>query len=255
MSDAPQTVLVTGAARRVGRCTAELLAAAGWRVAVHYRSSAEAAAEVVCGIEAAGGAAFAIAADLAEEAEAAALIDRVADQAGGPVTALVNNAAVFEHDTIANADRARWDRHMAVNLRAPFVLSQRFAAALPADARGAIVNIVDERALNPSADFVTYTLSKSGLWTLTLNLAIALAPRIRVNGVGPGATLRDQYQADGEFERVQAALPLGHGATPDDIAEAVRFLLAAPAVTGQMIAVDGGAHMAPIRPSQEVPET
>lgn len=239
----PKTVLVTGAAKRIGRAVALDLAAHGWSVAVHYRSD-PAEAEAVCAlIEQQGGRAAAVRADLAREEETATLVDR-AVEALGPLGALVNNASVFEYDSWDTADRASWDLHMEANLRAPFVLTQAFARQVAEPSHGCVVNVIDERVWNLTPHFVSYTLSKAGLWTLTQTLALALAPRIRVNGVGPGPTLPSPRQSEEQFAEQCAAMPLTRGTNPQEVADAVRFILAAPAMTGQMIALDGGQHLA-----------
>jgi len=238
----PRAALVTGAGRRIGRAIALDLARQGWTVAVHYHTAAEDAAAVVGEIDAAGGRAVALAADLADEADTDSLLPRAAD-ALGPIGCLVNNASVFESDTAETATRESWDRHLEPNLRAPFVLSQAFARALPAEAGGVIVNMLDERVWNLTPFFLSYTLSKAGLWTLTQTLALALAPRIRVNGIGPGPALPSARQSDADFARQCALMPLSRGTSPDEICAAVRFLLAAPSMTGQMIALDGGQHL------------
>lgn len=238
----PGAALVTGAARRIGRAIAEALARRGHAVAIHYGASAEDAARAVAAVESAGGRAVAIAADLTDESETAALIAR-AQAALGPVSVLVNNASVFEHDSVATASRESWDRHMETNLRAPFVLMQAMAAALPADRSGNIVNILDERVWNLTPHFVSYTLTKAGLWALTRTMALALAPRIRVNGIGPGPTLPSPRQSRAQFDRQAGMMPLGRGTAPAEVAEAVEFILRAPAMTGQMIALDGGQHL------------
>jgi NAD(P)-dependent dehydrogenase (short-subunit alcohol dehydrogenase family) len=238
----PKAALVTGAGQRIGRACALALAEAGFAVAVHYNASRQAAEKVVAAIDDKGGKAIAIAADLADEAAVAALLPRAA-QALGPVGVLVNNASVFEGDTIATATRDSWERHLAVNLRAPFVLMQEFARHLPTDAGGLIVNLLDERVWNLTPYFVSYTLSKAGLWTLTQTMALALAPRIRVNGIGPGPALPSPRQSREQFLRQCEMMPLKRGTGPEEIAAALRFLLAAPAMTGQMIALDGGQHL------------
>jgi NAD(P)-dependent dehydrogenase (short-subunit alcohol dehydrogenase family) len=181
-------------------------------------------------------------ADLSRESESQALVARAA-AAIGPLTALINSASLFENDDWKSATRASWDTHMEVNLRAPLVLSQRFAAQLPDGATGNIVNIIDQRVLKPTPQFLSYSLSKAGLHWLTTTLAQGLAPAIRVNAVGPGPTLRNERQSEADFARQRGATLLGHGADPADICAAVRYLLEAPAVTGQMIAVDGGQHL------------
>lgn len=247
----PKTVLVTGAAKRVGRAIAGRLAEAGWTVAVHYNGSAEAAARAVAEIEAAGGRAAAFQADLGDEAGTQGLVGRVVD-ALGPVGCLVNNASTFEFDDALTADRARWDLHMEVNLRAPFVLTQALARQLPDDRRGHVVNIVDQRVWNLTPYFATYSISKVGLWGMTRSMALALAPRIQVNGIGPGPTLKGARQSEEQFARQNREVPLGHGAEPFEIAEAVLYLLSAPSVTGAMITVDGGQHLGWAQPGQEI---
>lgn len=234
--------LVTGAARRVGRAIALALAAAGWDVVVHFRTADEDAESVVREIEALGRRAAAIGTDLSAEAETASLMAR-AGAALGPITCLVNNASTFESDTVATATRASWDTHMEVNLRAPFVLAQAFQAQLPDGADGAIINIIDQRVWNLTPDFTTYTLSKAGLWGLTQILARAMAPRVRVNGIGPGPTLQSVHQSADDFAEEWTAMPLARQVLPEDICRAVVFILESPAVTGQMIAVDAGQHM------------
>lgn len=242
IEDSKGTALVTGGARRIGRDIALGLAAAGWDVAVHYHSSDADALALCDEIRGNGGRAEAFAADLMNESETATLVDRAAKSLG-PVTCLVNNAAVFERDAADSVTRESWDRHMETNLRAPFVLMQGLAASLPEGRAGNIVNILDERVWNLTPHFVSYTLSKAGLWCLTQTMALALAPRIRVNAVGPGPTLPSPRQTAEQFHRQETIMPLGRGATPGEVAEAVRFILAAPAMTGQMIALDGGQHL------------
>jgi NAD(P)-dependent dehydrogenase (short-subunit alcohol dehydrogenase family) len=241
--------LVTGAAKRIGRAIALDLAKHGWSVAVHYNSSAGEAAELVAEIAEGGGRAVALKADLAREAEVETLVPR-AVEALGPLTCLVNNASLFEMDKIDTVTLASWDAHLETNLRAPLVLSQAFARQLPAEAEGNIVNMLDERVWKPTPYFLSYTVSKMGLWTLTRTLALALAPRIRVNGIGPGPTLPSPRQTAEQFAQQSATVPLGHGTTPAEICDAVRFILGAPAMTGQMIALDGGQHLGWAQPSR-----
>jgi NAD(P)-dependent dehydrogenase (short-subunit alcohol dehydrogenase family) len=239
----PGTVLVTGAGQRLGKAIALDLGGHGWTVAIHYGRSREAAEAVAADITRAGGRAGCFGADLAREVETAALVPRVTD-ALGPVTALVNCASMFEDDSIETMTRASWDLHMDVNLRAPLVLTQGFAAALPQGTPGSVINLIDQRVWKLTPHFLSYTLSKAALFTATHTLAQALGPRgIRVNAIGPGPTLRNARQSDEDFAKQSAATVLGHGASPDDICAAVRYLLDADAVTGQMIAVDGGQHL------------
>jgi NAD(P)-dependent dehydrogenase (short-subunit alcohol dehydrogenase family) len=241
-SAVPRTALVTGATRRIGCAIAMSLAEAGYAVALHHHQSPKETDEVVAAIKAKGGRAVALSCDLAVEAESEKLIGRAAE-ALGPVGVLVNNASVFERDEVSTATRESWDRHIETNLRAPFVLMQALVRALPAAAGGAVVNIVDERVWNLTPHFVSYTLSKAGLWTLTQTMALALAPRIRVNAIGPGPVLPSPRQDQASFERQYRATPLGHPSSPEEIASAVRFLLDTPSITGQMIALDSGQHL------------
>jgi NAD(P)-dependent dehydrogenase (short-subunit alcohol dehydrogenase family) len=238
----PKAALVTGAGKRIGRAIALALGRDGWAVAVHYHRSETEAKAVVSDIVAVGGRALALEADLGREAEVEKLVPRAA-AALGPLGALVNNASVFENDTALGATRDSWDRHLAINLRAPFVLMQQFARELPETAEGNIVNVLDERVWSLTPYFVSYTLSKAGLWNLTQSMALALAPRIRVNGIGPGPTLPSPRQSEAQFRRQQEMMPLRRGTTPEEIAAAVLFILSAPAMTGQMIALDGGQHL------------
>ncbi|MGE0257817.1 MAG: SDR family oxidoreductase [Alphaproteobacteria bacterium] len=238
----PKAALVTGAARRIGRALALGLAEAGYGVAVHHHSSHDAAQALVAEIGRGGGKAVALAADLADEAAVRKLLPAAAAVLG-PIGVLVNNASIFENDTVATATRESWDAHLAVNLRAPFVLIQDYAASLPGDSGGVVVNLLDERVWNLTPYFVSYTVSKMGLWTLTRTMALALAPRIRVNAIGPGPTLPNARQTPAQFLDRCNNMPLRRGTSPREIAAAMRFILDAPAMTGQMIALDGGEHL------------
>jgi len=239
----PKAVLVTGAGKRIGRTIALALAHDGWRVAVHYNSSAVDADAVVAEIAAGGGKAVALKADLAREAEVQALLPQAA-AALGPIGLLVNNASLFDRDEARTVTRASWDAHMETNLRAPFVLMQALAAQLPAAAEGVVVNVLDERVQSLTPHFVSYTVSKAGLWTLTQTMALALAPRVRVVGIGPGPTLPSPRQSAAQFARQAEAMPLRRGANPDEVAAAVRFILEARSMTGTILMLDGGQHLA-----------
>jgi NAD(P)-dependent dehydrogenase (short-subunit alcohol dehydrogenase family) len=234
--------LVTGAGKRIGRAIALSLGRQGWKVAVHYHGSRSAAEEVVQEIRSGGGDAVALQADLSREEEVLRLLPE-AERALGPITLLVNNASVFEMDKIETATRDSWDRHIETGLRAPLVLIQELSQRLPADAKGNVINMLDERVWALTPYFLSYTVAKAGLWTLTQTLALGLAPRIRVNGIGPGPTLPSPRQTDEQFREQWRRMPLGRGTTPEEIARAVEFILAAPAMTGQMIALDGGQHL------------
>jgi NAD(P)-dependent dehydrogenase (short-subunit alcohol dehydrogenase family) len=246
------TALVTGGARRLGRAMALYLAGRGHDVALHFATSQDEAEATAAEIRALGRRAAVLKADLLDEAQVETLVPRATD-ALGPLTVLVNNASIFDYDRIDTATRKGWDRHMESNLRAPYVLTQHFARQCPPArpdaageplARGLIVNMIDQRVWKPTPEFSTYTIAKMGLWALTRTAAQGLAPHVRVNAIGPGPTLRGARQSEGHFARQRAAMPLGRGANPDDVTAALGFFLDSPAVTGQMIAVDGGQHLA-----------
>ncbi|MES2549543.1 MAG: SDR family oxidoreductase [Pseudomonadota bacterium] len=245
------TALVTGAGKRLGRAMALYLAQRGHDVAVHYASSADEAETVVAEIRAMGRKAQSFQADLLDEAQVQALVPAVT-AALGPLTVLVNNASIFEYDRIDTATRQSWDRHIESNLRAPYVLIQAFAKQCPPAttddngeplAQGLVVNMIDQRILKLTPEFSTYTIAKMGLWALTQTAAQGLAPHIRVNGIGPGPTLKGARQSQDHFDRQRAATVLGRGANPQDITAALGFFLDSPGLTGQFIAVDGGQHL------------
>jgi len=239
---AAKNALITGAAKRLGRAIALDLARHGWNVAIHYNASEREARATCEDARTAGAKAVVVKADLAREAEAEILVERAAREIG-PITALVNSASVFENDQWYSAGRASWDRHMDVNLRAPLVLAQQFVKHLPREEQGAVVNLLDQRLFRPSPDFFSYSVSRAGLHWLTVTLAQGLAPRIRVNAVAPGPTLKAAQQSPEQFEDECRSTILGHGSEPQDVCDAVRYLLDARAVTGQTVAVDGGQHL------------
>ena len=248
-----KTVLVTGAAKRLGRAIALDLAAHGWNVAIHYNSSEDDADSATQAVRAFGAEAAILKCDLSKETETAALVDRAVKELG-PLTALINSASLFENDDWQSASRKTWDDHIETNLRAPLVLSQLFAKQLPDGAKGNIINIIDQRVLKPTPQFLSYSVSKAGLYWLTTTLAQGMGPRIRVNAVGPGPTLKNPRQSDADFNRQRDATILRRGADPADICAAVRYLLDAEAVTGQMLAVDGGQHLIWQTPDVQVSE-
>lgn len=244
--------LVTGAGKRLGQAMALYLARRGYDVAVHYAGSAEGAAETVAQVQAMGRHAVALQADLLDEAQVQTLLPRAIEALGGPFTVLVNNASVFEYDNLHSATRRSWDRHFESNLRAPFVLTQGFAAQAPEAGRDAagepvarslIVNMIDQRVRKLTPEFSTYTLAKMGLWALTQTAAQGLAPAIRVNAIGPGPTLQGARQSAQHFANQRANTVLGRGANPSDITAALGYFLDAPGVTGQLLCVDGGQHL------------
>ena len=244
--------LVTGAARRIGRAMALHLARRGHDLALHCSSSLAEAEALAEEIRALGRKAVVLQADLLDEYATEALLPRAID-ALGPLQVLVNNASIFEPDTLFSATRESWDRHIGSNLRAPYLLTQAFARQCPPAqpdewgepvAQGLIVNMIDQRIWKPTPEFSTYTIAKMGLWALTQTAAQGLAPHVRVNAIGPGPTLKGARQSEEDFARQRRATILGRGANAQDILAALDYLLAAPAVTGQMIAVDGGQHLA-----------
>ncbi len=237
------TALITGAGRRIGRHLALALARAGWDVVVHYRASADEATEVVAAAEAAGRRAVAVHADLDDRAAVAGLIDQAQAAIAAPINLLVNNASVYHHDRFAGFDVEGWLRNHHVNLLVPVRLAQRFAAALPAGVEGAIVNLIDQKVMRLTPDYFSYTLSKAGLWTATQLLAMELGPAIRVNGIAPGLTLPSGPQSDADFQALHDKTPLGRGPTPDEIADALLFLVANPVITGQLLILDGGRFL------------
>lgn len=245
--------LVTGAGARLGQAMAVTLAERGFDVAIHYASSIAGAEETARAVQAAGGQAALLQADLLNEAETQALLPKAAEALGGPITCLVNNASIFEYDNIATATRESWDRHLESNLRAPFVLTQALAAQCPAAemdergeprARGLVVNLIDQRVRKLTPEFMTYTIAKMGLWAFTQTAAQALAPHVRVNAIGPGPTLQGHRQTAEHFDRQRRATVLERGSNPEDITGALRYFLDAPAVTGQLLCIDGGQHLA-----------
>ena len=245
MVPARGAALVTGAARRIGRRLAVECARLGYDVAVHHRGEPDEAEATCREVEALGRRAVRLHAELAEPGAPERLAAEAA-AALGPVSLLVNNASRFQDDRLGALELGGWEAHMAANLRAPVFLLQTFAAGLdPAlpDGEALCVNILDQRVLRPNPQFFSYTLSRAALWTATRTAAQALAPRVRVNAIGPGPTLASTHQGQGEFAAEAAATPLGRAATPDDVAEALAYLVGARTVTGQMIAVDCGQHL------------
>ena len=238
-----QVALVTGGSKRIGRAIAEDLAAHGFAVAIHCNGSKAEAETLASGIIKAGGEAAAFEADLTVMSEVRALLPAVNARLG-PVSLLVNNASVFEEDAADALDEATFDRHFALHVKAPSFLAQDFAAQLPDGADGLIVNIIDERVWKLTPRFYSYTLSKAALWTATRTMAQTFAPRIRVNAIGPGPTLPNSRQTEADFKLQSAGLLLGNGPELGEFGAAIRYLWEAKSVTGQMIALDGGQHLA-----------
>ena len=245
--------LVTGGAQRLGAALVRALAARGAAVAIHCHASRRDADALAEEVQAGGGAARVVQADLLDRTQTARLVPQAAAALGRPLTVLVNNASIFEHDSIATATWESWDRHIGSNLRAPFELIQAFAAQAPEAgrdaegepvARACVVNMIDQRVLKLTPEFATYTIAKMGLWALTRTAAQGLAPNVRVNAIAPGPTLRGVRQSAEHFARQRAATILGRGAAPGEISRTLDFILDSPALTGQLLAIDGGQHLA-----------
>ena len=244
--------LVTGAGRRLGRAMALHLAGRGFDVAVHYNSSAEEAEAVAEEIRSVGQGAVTLRADLLDEEETTGLLPRAADALGGALTLLVNNASIFEHDTLETATLDSWNRHIWSNLRAPFVLTQAFARQCPdpvddengePQAQGLVINMIDMRVNKLTPEFMTYTIAKMGLWAFTRTAAQALGPRARVNAIGPGPTMQGARQSAEHFRQQREATILRRGADPEGIVRALDYFVDARSVTGQILCVDGGQHL------------
>jgi NAD(P)-dependent dehydrogenase (short-subunit alcohol dehydrogenase family) len=239
----PGTVLVTGAGRRLGRTIALDFANRGWRVGVHYQASAAEAVDLVAEIERKGGKAAALAADLGRLDALAPLIEACAE-ALGPPSCLVNNAARFEWDTLATLAGETWQAQLDVNLRAPIFLAQAFAKALPEGPEGNVINLLDQKVLRPDPEYFSYTIAKAALWTATQTMAQALAPRIRVNAIAPGPVFKSLGQSQADFEHECRSTLLQHAVGAENVTAAIRFLLDTPSITGQIIALDAGQHLA-----------
>lgn len=247
------SALVTGGGKRLGRAMALYLAERGLDVVVHYNSSADGAEDVAQTCRDKGVRAATVQADLTDEAEMQDLIGRASEAIGAPLTVLVNSASIFEYDNIETATRESWDRHLESNLRAPFVLTQRFAEQAPGPVHGGawneptaqalVVNMIDQRVRKLTPEFMTYTIAKMGLWAFTRTAAQALAPKVRVNAIGPGPTMQGERQSERHFAAQRAATIMTRGADPSDITHALGYFLDAPAVTGQLLCIDGGQHL------------
>lgn len=235
-----KAILITGAATRIGSVLAKGLADDGWRVAIHYNGSGGAAQKLAQEL----GNAVTVQADLTNAGDVKTLVSRARKALGTSITALINNASTYAPDDAKNYSGEAFDLHLSVNLKAPLRLAQHFAEQLPSGEKGCILNIIDQRVLRPAPDFFTYGVSKSALYAATKTMAQTFAPNIRVNAIGPGPSLKSIYQSETEFAAEAKNTLLGTGSPPETILHAVRYLLSATAVTGQMIAVDGGQHLA-----------
>lgn len=237
-----RTVLITGAARRIGRAIALDMGQRGWQVAIHYRSSEREAEALAEELRRLGAVAETFRADLAVADDVDALVPAVVARLGAPCC-LINNASEFQLDTLQTLTRDTWHLHLDTNLKTPVFLAQALARHLDAGCEGNVINVIDQRVWNLKPDFFSYTISKAGLWTATRLLAQALAPRVRVNAIGPGPVLKSIHQTDADFAEEAASTLMKRGVSTEEIAQAVRFILDAPAMTGQMIVLDGGQHL------------
>ena len=244
--------LITGGAQRLGAAMTRYLAARGYAVAIHYNSSSGEADALVAELNGQGVNAVALQADLLDEAATETLVARATAALGQPLTCLINNASIFEYDTLQSATRESWDRHIGSNLRAPYVLTQAFAAQAPAALRderdeplanSLIINMIDQRVRKLTPEFSTYTIAKMGLWALTQTAAQGLAPAVRVNAIGPGPTMQGARQTASHFARQRENTVLQRGSNPADITAALGYFLDAAAITGQLLCVDGGQHL------------
>ena len=243
MSSPFPVALVTGAARRIGRAIAEDLGAHGWAVVIHCNQSRAEAEELAASLQKAGTRAAVVSGDLADPAAPARIVaDAVA--ALGPLTLLVNNAAIFAFDAVGQLDRALWDRQLAINLAAPVFLAEAFAHQLPADLEGNVINLLDQSVWRPTPTNYSYQVSKAALATATQSLARALAPRVRVNGIAPGATLPSVYRSEEGFRRLVETVPLRRSADLTEFGRTIRYIVETRSITGQIIALDGGQHLA-----------
>lgn len=240
---AARTALVTGGARRIGRAIAGDLAAHGFAVVIHCNRSLSEAEELAAAVRGEGGQAAVVQSDLADVEALAGLVQQ-ASAAFGPIGLLVNNASVFERDAADDFEWEVWDRHFALHVKAPVMLTRSFAASLPQGQQGLVVNIIDQRVWKPTPRYFSYSLSKATLWDATRTMAQALAPQVRVNAIGPGPTLANVRQSADDFAGQAASVLLGHGPALDEFGATIRYLWENRSVTGQMIAIDGGQHLA-----------
>jgi NAD(P)-dependent dehydrogenase (short-subunit alcohol dehydrogenase family) len=237
-----KSVLITGAAKRIGKAIAFHMAGLGWNVAVHYNNSKDEAGELVASIKKLGVQAVAVQADLSNEKQVRGLVAKAA-KGIGELSCLINNASEFHNDNLANMVSEKFHAHMAVNLHAPLILAQEFHAQLGAKNHGNIINMLDYCVLSLPDKFFTYAISKSGLWAATQMLALQLAPNVRVNGIGPGHALPNIRESEASFKKAYKSTPLQIQSKPEEICRAIEFIISSPSLTGQMIALDGGKHL------------
>ena len=246
-SMSPGVAIVTGGSKRIGKSIVKKLSFLGWKVIIHYNSNKNDALSLQKEIQKKGGAASIIKANLNSSKATEELISK-SEKKFGKLTLLVNNASIFENDSVHSLTIDTWDIHNNVNTKAPLLLSQSFAKLLPKKEPGVIINIIDQRVFSPRPDFISYSSSKNSLFWLTKVLAQALSPKIRVCAIGPGPTLKGARQTDNDFKNQSQSVPLGNGSSPEEISQAIEFILNASSFTGQMITLDGGEHLDWIKP-------
>ncbi len=256
-----RTALITGGARRLGKAIAEDLADMGFNIIIHYNNSQEEALKLKEQLKAKGSKVFLIKADLKVDEEVMSLIENCNRLSESKISLLVNNASVFEYDNIQTATLASWETHFKSNLQAPFFLTKSFAEQAPEltiskngekESNANIINIIDQRVRNLTTDFTTYTLSKTGLWTLTRIAAKALSPKIRVNAIGPGPTIKAVFQSEENYLKQRRSTPLGRGSEVVEILQTVKYILKNSSVSGQLICVDGGQNLQMIGQADEI---
>ena len=240
--DRKRNIFITGGAKRIGASIAEKLASFGHKVVIHYNKSYSEAKKVCNKINQSQELAFTVKANLLNEQETKKAFNKAKDKFGY-LDCLINNASVFEYDNLKSVNSKSWNKHISANLNAPLILSKLFYKNLPKKRTGDIINILDQRVLNLTPHFLSYTISKSALWTMTKTLALELAPNIKVNAIGPGPVIKSKFQSEKEFSRQCKNMPLKIGSNPREIAETVAFLLNIPSITGQIITLDGGQHL------------
>ncbi len=237
-----RNIFITGGAKRIGATMSETLSALNCNVIIHYNKSASAAEKLCMKINKIKELAYCVKADLSNEKETKEAFKK-AQLKFGYIDCLINNASVFEYDNLKSITSNSWNKHMSANLSAPLVLSKLFKENLPEKLNGDIINILDQRVLNLTPHFLSYTISKSALWTLTRTLALELAPKIKVNAIGPGPVIKSKFQSNKDFVKQCKNMPLKIGSNSNEIAKTVIFLLSIPSITGQIITLDGGQHL------------
>ena len=256
-----RTALITGGARRLGKAIAEELAEMGFNIIIHYNNSEEEAVALRDQLSSKEIKVFLVKADLLVNEDVMSIIEECIKISGSKISLLVNNASIFEYDNIKTASLENWDAHFKSNLQAPFFLTKKFAEQAPEvtisengekKSNANIINIIDQRVRNLTTDFTTYTLSKTGLWTLTRIAAKALSPKIRVNAIGPGPTIKAAFQSEENYVRQRKSTPLGRGSEVEDILRTVRYIINNPSISGQLICVDGGQNLQTIGQADEL---